>query len=130
MVLGWALHYSGDQEGAIENLNNAIRLDPHYPGIYLHFLAQAHFMLGQFKEAAALLKRRLVRDPGSDISRVLLAACYGHLGQPEQGRAEWNQALRVNPDYSLEHRRRVLPYKDAESFARIVEGLRKSGMAV
>jgi adenylate cyclase len=129
MVLGWSLHYAGDQAGAIENLNKAIRLDPHHPGVYLHFLAQANFMLGQFEAAAALLKERLARDPGSDISRVLLAACHGHLGQVEQGRAEWMEALRVNPDYSLEHRRRVLPYKDPQAFERVVAGLRRAGVA-
>jgi adenylate cyclase len=85
-------------------------------------------MLGQFEDATVLLKRRLLRDPKSDISRVLLAACYGHLGRVVDARAEWAAALRVNPVYSLEHRRRVLPYKDPGAFERIVEGLRKAGL--
>jgi tetratricopeptide (TPR) repeat protein len=128
MVLGWALHYAGEQEDAIDKFNKAIRNDPHYPGVYLHFLAQAYFMLGQFEDATVLLKRRLLRDPKSDISRVLLAACYGHLGRVVDARAEWAAALRINPEYSLEHRRRVLPYKDPGAFERIVEGLRKAGL--
>ncbi|MDF2766493.1 MAG: adenylate class-3/4/guanylyl cyclase [Rhodospirillales bacterium] len=129
-LLGWALHYAGRHEEAIDNLNRSIRLDPHYPGVLLHFIAQAHFALRRFNEAAALLKRRLLRDPDSDISRVLLASCYGHLGQSDHARAEWAAALQINPGYSLEHRRRVLPYKDAGDFERIVDGLRKAGLPV
>lgn len=65
----------------------------------------------------------------TDIFRVLLAASYGHLGRIAEAKAEWTEALRLNPDYSLEHRRQVLPYKDPSNFDRLVEGLRKAGFA-
>jgi adenylate cyclase len=126
-LLGWALHYSGEQEEAIEQFKNSMRLDPHYPGFLLHVIAQAYFAMGQFDEAVALLAR-ILRDPGSDISRVLLASCYGHLGQAERARSEWAAALQINPEYSLDHRRRVLPYKDPGAFERVVDGLRKAGL--
>ncbi len=106
------------------------RLDPHCPGPYLHFLAQAHFALGHFEEAIAALKARLARQPDSDVSQVLLAACYGHLGRAEEARAEWQEALRLNPDYSIEHRRQILPYKNPADFERVVVGLRKAGVPV
>ena len=35
---------------------------------------------------------------------------------------------RVNPGYSIEQRRKVLPYKNPEDFERVVEGLRKAGL--
>jgi hypothetical protein len=47
---------------------------------------------------------------------VLLAASYGHLGRFEEARHEWQEVFRVNPDYSLEHRRKVLPYKNPDDF--------------
>jgi len=76
----------------------------------------------------AALKRRIIRKPDTDISRVLLAACYGHLGRAEEAQALWREVMRINPEYSLEHRRRVLPYKDPADFERIVDGLRKAGL--
>ena len=126
--LGNALQYAGRFEEALTLFDKALRRDPHYPDIILHFVGQCHFMLGRYEEAAATLRRRLIRNPDSDVSRVLLAACYGHLGRVEEARAEWAEALRVNPDYSLEQKRRILPYKNPADFDRITEGLRKAGL--
>jgi adenylate cyclase len=36
--------------------------------------------------------------------------------------------MRVNPDYSLEYRRKVLPFKNPADFELVVEGLRKAGV--
>ncbi|HSA80659.1 MAG TPA: tetratricopeptide repeat protein, partial [Geminicoccaceae bacterium] len=128
--LGAALHYAGRSEEALEHFATMARLDPHHPPSYRHFAAQALFALGRFEDAVRALQERLARQPHSDVSHVLLAACYGHLGRAEEARAEWEEALRVNPDYSIEDRRRVLPYKDPADFERVVEGLRKAGIAV
>jgi len=128
-ILALILVYSGKPREAIASLNKAMRLDPHYRDIYLHFLALAHVQLGEYEQAVAVLKRRLVRKPESDISRMLLAAAYGHLGNFEESRIEWAEVLRINPDYSLEHRRKTLPYKNSADFEHILDGLRKAGLA-
>jgi adenylate cyclase len=106
------------------------RLDPQCPPNYKHFLAQAHFALGHYEEAVQALEARLAQQPHSDVSRVLLASCYGHLGRAEEARAAWAQALRANPDYAIEERRRMLPYKNPADFEPVVEGLRKAGIPV
>ncbi|MFQ5974206.1 MAG: adenylate/guanylate cyclase domain-containing protein [Alphaproteobacteria bacterium] len=128
LVLGQIMGYAGRSEAAIEVFQKYMRLDPHYTSLTLHFLAQVIFNLERYDEAAAVLKRRLSREPNSETSRVLLAACCGHLGKIEEARAEWEEALRINPDYSFEHRRKVLPYKDPADFERIANGLRMAGL--
>jgi adenylate cyclase len=125
---GMALVYSGRAAEALEPIARAMRLDPHYAPIGLHFLAQANFSLGAYDTAARLLLERIARNPGTDASRMLLASCYGHLGRAEDARIIWAELLKVNPDFSLSQRARVLPYKDPGDFQRIAEGLAKAGL--
>jgi adenylate cyclase len=125
---GMALVYSGRAAEALEPIATAMRLDPHYAPIVLHFLAQANFSLGAYDTAARLLLERIARNPGTDASRMLLASCYGHLGRAEDARITWAELLKVNPDFSLSQRARVLPYKDPGDFQRIAEGLAKAGL--
>ena len=125
---GLALMYAGRPAEALEAIAVAMRLDPHHSGIVLHFLAQANFSLGNYEAAVEQLRRRIARTPGTDSSRMLLAACYGHLGRHEEARAMWAELMQVNPDFSLAQRERVLPYKDPRDFQRIAEGLAKAGL--
>ncbi|HZZ23821.1 MAG TPA: adenylate/guanylate cyclase domain-containing protein [Roseiarcus sp.] len=125
VVLGLALHYSGRSEEALGCFDRALALDPFYPDVYMHIQAQALYQLGRYSEAAALLKRRILRNPDTDSSRVLLAAAYGQMGQFESAREAWREALHVNPAYSLEHRRKVLPYKNPEDFELVVPPSRR-----
>jgi adenylate cyclase len=125
---GLALMYAGRAAEALEPIAMAMRLDPLYPSMVLHFLAQANFSLGKYEIAAQQLVDRIARTPGTDASRMLLASCYGHLGRAEDARAAWVELLKVNTDFSLMQRARVLPYKDARDFQRIAEGLAKAGL--
>ena len=128
MGLGRVLHYAGRSEEAIEPIEQAMILEPYYPGYYLHVLAQAQFQLGRYEEAIESLTRRITRDPKTDISRVLLAASYGHLNRIAEARFEWAEALRVNPRYSLDHRNQILPYRNPHDLNRLTEGLRKANL--
>ncbi len=128
VVLGSILHYVGRSEEALKFFERAVALDPYFPGLWLHFHAQAAYQLGRYPEVVALLRRRILRNPDTDISRALLAASYGQMGLIEEAREAWRELLRVNPDYSIEQRRKVLPYKNPDDFERVVEGLRKAGL--
>lgn len=127
LVNAHTLIFSGRPEAAIEVIDAYMKLDPMYPDIVLHFLAEAYISLGQFDRAAAILIERLDRRPDSPTSHTLLASCYGHLGRDEESRASWAEVLRIDPQFSLERRRRILPFKNPEDFEFRIEGLRKSG---
>jgi adenylate cyclase len=129
-ALGVALHYAGKPTESLEQFEQVIRLNPHHPPLFLFFMAQDYFALERYEEAADLLKRRIAHQSDSYTSQVLLAACYGHLGRFEEARAAWQEALRIDPDYSIERRRQILPYKNPADFERVVEGLRKAGLSV
>jgi adenylate cyclase len=127
-MVGVQLHWLGRSEEALKCFDRAMALDPYVPSLLLYFRAQAAYQLAQYPEAVGLLKRRILRNPETDASRVLLAASYGQMGLVEEAREAWREALRVNPTYSLEQRRQVMPYKNPADFERIVEGLRKAGL--
>jgi len=126
--LAWFLHYAGRSTEALDMLDEAVRLDPHFSDIIFHLRALCYFHMGRYEDSVASLKRRLIRNPNTDVSHVLLAACYGHLGRFEEARAAWREALRINPDYSLEHKRRILPYKNPGDLEHYMEGLQKANV--
>jgi adenylate cyclase len=123
-------YYCGDPSGSIETLNAYMGLDPLYPGVALYFLAQAQHSLGQFDAAVTTLKRRLERDANSETAYALLASCYGHLGQTDESRSAWAEVMRIAPDFSVERRWGILPFRNPDDYARRVEGLRKAGLSV
>jgi tetratricopeptide (TPR) repeat protein len=124
------LAYMGDGHRAIETLDAYRQLDPRYPAIALYFLAEAQTLLERYEDAIASLRERLTRDPNSETSHALLASCYGHLGRFDEARAAWSEVMRLAPDFSIEHRRRVLPFRDPAIFEHRVDGLRKAGIPV
>ena len=91
-----------------------MRFDPLYKDIALYFLAEARISLGQFDEAVAALKQRLKRNPNSETSYALLASCYGHQGRFAEARAAWAEVVKIAPDFSIERRRRILPFKNPD----------------
>jgi adenylate cyclase len=129
IILGLVLHYSGRSAEALKCFERAESLNPVYPDMWLHFRAQALYHLGRFAEAAEALKRRIARNPETDISRVVLAASYAEMGLIEEARAAWADVLRVNPGYSLERRRGILPYKNPADGELVIASLRKAGIA-
>ncbi len=126
--LGWYLQYAGRAAEALGYFDRAVRLDPHHADVFLHFMAQAYFQLDRYDEAVELLRRRLVRNPQSDSSRMLLAACYGYLNMHDAAHLVWDEIKEINPDFSLDQRREVLPYKNPDNFEQIVNGLRNAGL--
>ena len=103
-------------------------LNPLCPGMCLHFQGQAYYQLQRYEEAENVLKRRIFRSPETDASRVLLAASYGQTGRFDEAREQWREFFRINPAYSLDHRRKVLPYKNPADFETVADGLRKAGL--
>ena len=50
------------------------------------------------------------------------------MGLIDEAREAWQDALQVNPNYSVEQRRKVLPYKNPADFELVVNGLREAGL--
>jgi len=127
-ALGNVLHFTGRHQQALESFERALRLDPQF-NVWIHAMGRAEFVLGRYNEAEATFKRRLIHMPTSDVTRAYLASLYGHTGRNDEAHRVWAELTAINPQYTIEHTLRVLPYTDPAPLEQFVEGLRKSGLA-
>ena len=126
--LGNTLHFAGQHEQAIESFERALRLDPEM-NLWIHACGRAQFALERYDEAEATFKRRLIHMPKSDVTRAYLASLYGHTARPAEARNIWHELMAINPQYTIEHTVRILPYSNPAPLEQFVEGLRKAGLA-
>ena len=126
--LGQILNLAGRPEEGINMVKKAMSLDPHYPPYYLFFLGYCYYVMGQYEEAIAALKRSLARNPDHFSPHRALAVIFGELGRKEEARAEVAEMLRISPGASLEGERERIVFKDQAVLERYLEGLRKAGL--
>lgn len=79
--MAYALTFAGRPSEALPYIRTAMRLDPHYPPIYLGFLGFAQFGLEQYEEAADSLEKATKFSPEDSAALLLLGATYGYLGR-------------------------------------------------
>ncbi|AWM23717.1 adenylate cyclase [Sinorhizobium fredii USDA 205] len=128
-ALGTIRDFQGRHEDALPLYAQAHRLDPQFD-LSLHFQGRALLSLGRYDEAESVLKRRLTLSPRSDMTRFYLACLYGRIGRHEEARRYWREVLEVNPDFSVDHLRRALPYRNPNMLDRLVDGLREAGVSI
>jgi TolB-like protein/class 3 adenylate cyclase/Flp pilus assembly protein TadD len=122
--------FDGDPTAAIAGFEHVMRLDPQHPDLAHQFLAEARLLLGEYESAVEQLARRLARNPDAISAHVLTAVACGHLGRITEGKQAWQEVLRLDPGYSIERQRRVMPYRDPAAFEIRVDGLRKLGVTL
>jgi TolB-like protein/Flp pilus assembly protein TadD len=103
-MYGVALVLSGDTGRAIEQLTEALRLDPAKPRVpYLNLLGIAHYVAGNYAAAIDVLERNLERGgptgPHMDLFR---AGGYAELGQEDDARAVIDAMRLSYPEFPYE----------------------------
>ena len=120
--------FAGDPNSGIPDIERARRLDPAGAETYLHFLGMGYLVAGNYETAAAHFRERILLIPETDLSRALLAAALGHLGQFDDARRIWHELKDINPDYSFDVHINRLPFRNAIDAERIRAGLAKAGL--
>jgi adenylate cyclase len=126
---GIFLIFTGEPAKGIEDIERAMRLDPDSRRLALHFLGLAHLLLHNYETAAAHFRERIRLLPETDLSRAMLSATLGQLGETDKAREVWDELMKINPDYSFDMHLMRLPFRDPADAAPIVEGLAKAGLA-
>src|SRR5262249_23524152 len=126
--LGETLRRVGRPEEALGLIEQAMRLNPHYPASYFFLLGEAYRVAGRHEEALAAYPKALSRAPDLLPAHLNLAVVYSELGREEEARAEAAEVLRINPQWSLEIWKQRQPYKDPAMLERVFSALRKAGL--
>jgi TolB-like protein/Tfp pilus assembly protein PilF len=126
-ALGHDLNLIGDERG-VAMLRRAAALDPFHP-TWFHFpIANYHFDRGEYEEA--LVEARKVDIPNFLWPQVQLIAVYTELGRPSEARSALEEALRIDPAFTIE--RFVEDARKAnasdDGITRWVAALRKAGL--
>ena len=122
------LSFSGESQDAADEMELAIRLNPHYPSWYTLTIGQVYFTVGRHQEAIVLLED--VLDRGTDLTeaRLLLAANYSAVGRESEARDQIAELVQSHPDFDVSHAARQSPYRDREDLERYLDLLRRAGL--
>jgi adenylate cyclase len=124
-----ALMHVGEPAKAIDVLETSLRLDPFPSPVYSSgLMGLANYMLKRYAEAVRWLRESALRLPNWQFYHLWLASAYAQLGQLEEARKEAAEVLRINPGFTIEGYKRLLPYKDPKDVEHRLDGLRKAGL--
>jgi adenylate cyclase len=126
--LGFILALSGRPEEGVEFLQKAIRLNPIPPAYYFNHLGIAYRVSGQYEEAVSAYKKAIHKQPTLSFAHIGLAASYVYLGREEEAHTAAAEVLKIDPEFSLEHFAKTLPYKNKAVTDSYVGALRKAGL--
>jgi adenylate cyclase len=97
-VSGLLRAFVGEPDLAIEHLEAALRLSPRERiGQPLSVMGGAYFLKCQFDEAVAKLLLSIQDDPDFPPTYRILAACYAHLGRPDEARTTVARLRAITP---------------------------------
>ncbi|NOT55108.1 MAG: tetratricopeptide repeat protein [Deltaproteobacteria bacterium] len=125
VTLGEILSCVGQAAEAIELVEKALRLDPHYPPSYLFALGQAYYLADRSADAIAAFQRLFTRSPDHVRGHFFLAMVYADAGQDHEARAELATCRTINPTYSPEGMRGIVPYKNQDLVEHWMENVRR-----
>jgi adenylate cyclase len=126
--LGHILDQAGRPAEGLPFIETAMRLDPHYPYLYLFWLAHVFHSLERYDEAIAAYRRTISFYPNFVPARAQLAAVYAQQERMEEAKAEAAEALRIDSGRLVQRYAQHLPFKDAAALARLLDGLHKAGL--
>lgn len=120
-----ALVYCGDAERGIEQIRQAMRLNPYCPDWYRWNLGWACYNARRYREAIDELEPLL--DPPNH-ARLIMAAAHQRLGETDAARRRIEQFLEREPDYRLERLRRRTAFRRPEDERHWLEAVAAAGL--
>ena len=131
LAIAYAVIYAGRPQEALNFIEKAMRLNPHYPDYYLYILGLAHFHLDQYEEAVTLFEKAVKLNPVNYVPLIPLSAAQAQLGREQEAAATLDKLQKALPaivTIALVKRGSLYSYKNTADRDRLLAGLRKAGM--
>jgi TolB-like protein len=122
------LSYVGRSAEALEELDNARRLDPLHPPLWDFYIGRALLHLGRYEEALPWFEACARRALAFGHWRRYMAAALAQLDRLDEARAALTDAASTRGYASIEEIRKYDGYMDGIEFDRLIGGLRKAGL--
>ena len=125
------LMFADRSEEAVSIYRKAIRLNPRgATAATYHGFAAALWRTERFEEAVSAYKTAIQRAPDNIGAHCGLVAVYIWLGREKEARAEVEEVLRLNPQFSTENwgKQMAFTMKNQAQNNRFIDALRKAGL--
>jgi adenylate cyclase len=126
--LGFITSLAGEPEKAIGILKKAFRLNPIPAPSFYTMLGDVYRIIGQYEKAIELLNQSIVLESASLFPYLILTACYISMNELEKAQKTANKSLEIDPNFSLEYHKSVVPHKVQAELDKYIEALRKAGL--
>ena len=131
--MGNFLIYIGQPKQAIDQVKEAIRLNPNHYNWYVYYVGWAYEEAGMPKEAIEIFEQAIdLQNPDEEQLWYLptIAAAYAHptVGRMDDARKVVKTILSREPDFSISKKVSRYPYKTKELADRYVNALRRAGL--
>jgi len=122
------LSYVGPADSALDQIEIAIRMNPHIPPVYYVFRGRALLVLRRVDEALSCLQPLVNRMPGHLTVVALVAVAFAAAGRVDDAREAVESLVRASRYYTVGALRRHLPFKDPADRDFIVDTLSSIGL--
>jgi len=115
----------GRPQDALEQIQKALRLNPHPPGRYYWLLGAAQYASRQYESAVATLRKESTYRSGS---RRTLAASLAQLGRLDEACQEAKLFMVSNQNFTISAWVASHPFPDEATRQHFIDGYRKAGL--
>jgi adenylate cyclase len=128
--MGWTKVYLGDTDGAIEQLEVALRVNPLDPRRYTTStaMAYAHFFAGRNDEASALATNVVRQQPNYLAAQLVMMACHAVAGRIDEARQACAAVLRIDPTQRISVPSARAPFRRPQDVDKLSQAFRIAGM--
>jgi tetratricopeptide (TPR) repeat protein len=133
LAFNWALSaatycYIGKPEIALQRLERYRELAPPSFSWLESFYTVAYMFKGDYERAVLVGRRAVKSNPDFTSGYKPLIAALGHLGRCQEARTYVHKLCALEPAFTIEHHRKIYPFKREADRERYLAGLRLAGV--